>query len=122
MYINIKDIIIYVVLQLCPSQLCPSQCKHRCPSLIAAQFSEEIEELSSRFPNTSPVQVSVDAEFSEHLEALIASHDLTVSLLPYTLHARIAESCIKHGKDMVTASYRSPAMFDLHEKLVNSQY
>lgn len=38
------------------------------------------------------------------------------SLLPYTLHPEVADLCIKHKTNMVTASYVTPAMKALHEK------
>ena len=50
------------------------------------------------------------------LEKLIASHDLTVSLLPYAYHVNVAKLCIKHKKNMVTTSYVSDEMKLLHEK------
>ena len=39
-----------------------------------------------------------------------------LSLLPVPLHPSIAELCIQHGKDMVTASYISPTMRALHDR------
>lgn len=45
---------------------------------------------------------------------LVASHDIVVSLLPATLHVEIARQCIEHHRDLVTASYVSPAMQALH--------
>jgi alpha-aminoadipic semialdehyde synthase len=46
---------------------------------------------------------------------LIKSHDLVISLLPYNLHPEVAKLCVQYKTNMVTASYRSPAMFDLHQ-------
>lgn len=48
------------------------------------------------------------------LEKLIASHDLTVSLLPYSYHVTVAKICIKHQRNMVTTSYVSDEMKKLH--------
>jgi len=44
------------------------------------------------------------------LDELIRTHDLVVSLLPYTHHVTVAERCIAHGKNMLTTSYVSPEM------------
>jgi saccharopine dehydrogenase-like NADP-dependent oxidoreductase len=44
------------------------------------------------------------------LDAMIAEHDLVVSLLPYTHHVAIAELCIRHDTNMLTTSYVSDAM------------
>ena len=44
------------------------------------------------------------------LEALIADHDLSISLLPYVYHPTVARLCVKHTKQMVTTSYVKPEM------------
>ena len=44
------------------------------------------------------------------LEKLVAENDLSISLLPYTYHVRVAKMCIRHGKHMVTTSYISDEM------------
>lgn len=48
-------------------------------------------------------------------EALIAAHDIIVSLLPATEHAAVAQQCLRHRRHLVTASYVSPAMEALHK-------
>jgi saccharopine dehydrogenase (NADP+, L-glutamate forming) len=52
----------------------------------------------------------LNVEDGAALDRFIADADLTVSLLPFTYHPRIAERCIAHKKHMVTTSYVSPAM------------
>ena len=47
------------------------------------------------------------------LDQLIQSHDLTVSLLPYTFHVTVAKRCIAFKKNMLTTSYVSPEMKQL---------
>jgi saccharopine dehydrogenase-like NADP-dependent oxidoreductase len=49
------------------------------------------------------------------LEALVADHDLAISLLPATMHTVVAQTCIKHRRHMVTTSYVSKEMNDLDE-------
>jgi len=44
------------------------------------------------------------------LDRQVGAHDLTISLLPYAFHLPVAEACIKHKKQMVTASYVSAEM------------
>lgn len=46
----------------------------------------------------------------ERLENMVRSHDLVVSLLPYTHHVTVANLCIRHITNMVTTSYVSDAM------------
>lgn len=50
------------------------------------------------------------------LNDLVESHDLIVSLLPFTLHVSVAERCIAYKKNMLTTSYISPEMKELDEK------
>ena len=49
--------------------------------------------------------LSLDVEDEGALEALIADHDLSISLLPYVHHPLVARLCVKHRKQMVTTSY-----------------
>ena len=63
----------------------------------------------SRFPRTEPVLLDVH-ESPERLEDLIKSHNLVISLLPWTLHPEVAKRCISQKVDMVTASYCTDAM------------
>jgi saccharopine dehydrogenase (NADP+, L-glutamate forming) len=50
------------------------------------------------------------------LDNLIATHDITVSLLPFSFHVMVAEKCIAHKKNMVTTSYVKPEMQKLDKK------
>jgi len=50
---------------------------------------------------------------SAKLDELIRSHDLVVSLLPYTHHVTVAKRCIELKKNMLTTSYVSPEMKEL---------
>ncbi|GIY30410.1 hypothetical protein CDAR_262411 [Caerostris darwini] len=54
------------------------------------------------------------------LDKLIEESNLVVSLLPYSLHPSIAERCIKHKVNMVTASYLTPEMRSLHQAAVDA--
>ena len=54
--------------------------------------------------------VSWTMEDKDALDALIRTHDIVVSLLPYTYHVEVAEKCIAHKKNMLTTSYVSDAM------------
>ncbi|GBM72861.1 Alpha-aminoadipic semialdehyde synthase, mitochondrial [Araneus ventricosus] len=54
------------------------------------------------------------------LDKLIEDSNLVISLLPYSLHPSIAERCIKHKVNMVTASYLTPEMKSLHEAAMDA--
>jgi len=49
--------------------------------------------------------ISFDVFNEEHKELLISNADIIVSMLPATMHPLVATSCLKHRKNMVTASY-----------------
>lgn len=59
------------------------------------------------------VAKQLDLADKPRLAAEIGLCDLVVSMVPYTFHPLVAGLAIDHGKDMVTASYVSPAMKDL---------
>lgn len=75
---------------------------------VADRIKSKAEAMIRNHPNGKAIGWSTEDE--EILDQLIASHDLTVSLLPYTFHLMVARHCLKHKKDMVTASYVSPEM------------
>ena len=52
------------------------------------------------------------------LDAAVSQCDLVVSLIPAPFHPPVAKAAIKHKKNMVTASYVSPAMAALHDAAV----
>ena len=54
--------------------------------------------------------ITLDVNNDSHLEELISKSDVTVSLLPYIYHVKVARLCIKHMKHLVTTSYVSDNM------------
>jgi len=65
-------------------------------------------------PNGKAIELNVKNE--DLLEKLISESDLTVSLLPYIYHVKVANFCIKHRRHMVTTSYVSDEMKALDEE------
>lgn len=55
-------------------------------------------------------------ESPDRLDDLIKSHNIVISLLPWTLHPEVAKRCIANKTDMVTASYCTPQMQALHKE------
>ena len=55
----------------------------------------------------------LDITDREALSAAIGRSDLVVSMVPYTFHPVVAAMAVEQGKNMVTASYVSPAMREL---------
>jgi len=72
---------------------------------LAVDKAEELIKGYSR-GRAKPLNVTDKAA----LETLIKDCEIAVSLVPYTYHVSIAELCVKHKKQMVTASYVSDAM------------
>ena len=75
---------------------------------IASRTLTKAEKLIRNRANGKAVQWIIDD--IDQLDQLVASHDLTVSLLPYAHHVTVAKLCIKHKKNMVTTSYVSEEM------------
>ncbi|EPQ53172.1 hypothetical protein GLOTRDRAFT_140080 [Gloeophyllum trabeum ATCC 11539] len=86
--------------------------------VVASNILAEAQNLAKRFGNAKPV--SLDVADLGKLGSLIEETDVVISLLPVTFHPTIAEQCIKHKKHMVTASYISPAMKQLHDSALSS--
>jgi len=75
---------------------------------IATRTVSKAEALIEGHPRGTAEPLLVDDEAA--LEAAVSGHDLTISLLPYTYHVRVARLCIAHRKHMVTTSYISRDM------------
>jgi len=75
---------------------------------VASNTPDRAARMIDGHPNG--VSVSWEANDETGLSNMIAGHDLTVSLLPWTFHLSVARQCLKHGKNMVTTSYVKPEM------------
>jgi saccharopine dehydrogenase (NADP+, L-glutamate forming) len=78
-----------------------------CRTLQAAQ------KLAAGFPRTHAITLNVTSETD--LEEHIAAHDVVISLIPYIYHAAVIRSAIKSGTNVVTTSYVSDAIHELHD-------
>ena len=78
---------------------------------VATRTVEKAEKLVGGHPQGRALQLLADDD--EALDRLVAEHDLAVSLLPYTLHVKVARCCLKHRRPMVTTSYVSDEMRSL---------
>lgn len=61
--------------------------------------------------------IALDVFNVEERNKHISEADIVISMLPAHLHYEVAKDCIKHKKDMVTASYANPAMLALDEEV-----
>ena len=58
--------------------------------------------------------IALDDSSCVELDSQIASRDLIISLVPYVYHASIIKTAIKHKANVVTTSYVSEAIRELH--------
>lgn len=65
-----------------------------------------------RHPNGTPFQFD-SADFDQ-LSIEVANADVVISMLPAFMHPIIAKECVKQSKSMLTASYVSESMSQLH--------
>jgi len=75
---------------------------------IATRTIAKAEKLIKDRTNGKAVSWTIDDLAT--LDKMVAKHDLTVSLLPYTHHVSVAKICVKHKKNMLTTSYVSEEM------------
>jgi saccharopine dehydrogenase-like NADP-dependent oxidoreductase len=64
--------------------------------------------------------ISLNVRDENLLEKLISESDITVSILPYIYHVKVAKICIKHKIPMVTTSYVSDDMIALDKEAKNA--
>lgn len=81
---------------------------------VASPTPDRAAAMIQGHPNGVVIDWVMDQE--DKLDEMVMDHDLTVSFLPYLFHLQVAMKCLKHKKDMVTASYIKPEMQVLHEE------
>lgn len=86
--------------------------------IIATRTKEKADKLLGGHKNGRSLAWMTDD--MDTLSAMVRDSDLTVSLLPYKYHVDVAKLCLKHRKPLVTTSYVSPAMQELHDDAVKA--
>ena len=81
---------------------------------LASRTKEKADKVLEGREHGKAISWTVDE--TDVLDTLIKSHDITVSLLPYTYHVQVAKMCIANKKNMPTTSYVSVEMKALHEQ------
>jgi len=59
--------------------------------------------------------VPLDVNNPQSLDSLVGAHNVIISLLPAALNVIVGESCLRNKKNLVTASYVSPKLKEMHE-------
>jgi len=62
-------------------------------------------------------KIKIEKDNTLQLEQLVSESTMVVSLLPVFMHYTIAQYCIKHKKNMATASYVSPELKELENQI-----
>jgi len=86
--------------------------------IIATRTKEKADKLLGGHKNGRSLAWMTDDMVT--LNTMVRDSDLTVSLLPYKYHVDVAKLCLKHRKPLVTTSYVSPAMQELHDDAVKA--
>lgn len=86
--------------------------------ILADQYSARAEKLIKDHP--SGIAVGLDIHQDKPLQAAVSSADMVISLLPYVFHSRIADACLKHKKNLITASYVSEELKSLDKQVRDS--
>ena len=86
--------------------------------IIATRTKEKADKLLGGHKNGRSLAWMTDD--MDNLNTMVRESDLTVSLLPYKYHVDVAKLCLKHRKPLVTTSYVSPAMQQLHDDAVKA--
>ncbi|CAG8578460.1 4679_t:CDS:2, partial [Scutellospora calospora] len=81
--------------------------------IIASNSKAEANSLTRKHEGIDVIDL--DVQDQENLGNLVQGSDVVVSLIPANLHHIVAKVCVKHKKNMVTASYISPEMKLLHK-------
>lgn len=80
---------------------------------VATRTKSKADAMIAGHPNGVSIAWTVDDEAT--LDKMISEHDLTVSLLPWTMHLTVAKKCIALKKNMVTTSYVKKEMQELDQ-------
>lgn len=79
---------------------------------IADANAEAARMRAANDANTQSMQLNATDAYE--LEQVVMQHDVVLSLLPPDMHVPVAKACIKYQKHLITASYVSEAMRNLH--------
>jgi saccharopine dehydrogenase-like NADP-dependent oxidoreductase len=81
---------------------------------MASRTVSKAEKIIDGHPDGTAIALNVTNDVL--LEKLVSESDVTVSLLPYNYHVKVANLCIKHKKHLVTTSYVSDDIKALDDK------
>jgi saccharopine dehydrogenase (NADP+, L-glutamate forming) len=86
--------------------------KHDWQLTVGDYILSLVEKKTVAFPQVQAIEF--DAYEQKHREKYISQADVVISMMPTTSHALIARTCIRLGKHLITASYTTPEIRQLH--------
>jgi alpha-aminoadipic semialdehyde synthase len=95
---------------------------YRMPNLSITLASNNLAEAKQRSKGRDrihPTELDVLKDV-EAVSSLVKEADLVISMVPAPFHTEVAKACITHKKNMITASYVSPAMRSLHSEAADA--
>ena len=87
--------------------------------LIVADFSEELAK-SKTNNHPQAKAIGFDIQNEKQRVDLISDADIVISMLPPNMHHPVALECLRQKKNLITASYVSPEMQELHQEVSNA--
>lgn len=81
---------------------------------VATRTVSKAEKMIEGHPHG--VALAANVEDAGVVDGLIATHDLSISMLPWVHHMVVAKLCLKHRKHLVTTSYVKPEMKALDQE------
>ncbi|MBC8215181.1 MAG: saccharopine dehydrogenase NADP-binding domain-containing protein [Candidatus Marinimicrobia bacterium] len=82
---------------------------------VASRTVSKAEALVEGYNNGKAIELNVNN--ADELVALIKSHDIVISLLPWIHHVKVAELCLEHNTHMATTSYVSEGMNAINQEV-----
>ncbi|MFN9519038.1 MAG: saccharopine dehydrogenase C-terminal domain-containing protein [Bacteroidota bacterium] len=85
---------------------------------VADSSAEAAQQKVTGFTNAQAVAIDVNDVYE--LSLLVKEHDVVISLMPPALHVRVAKACIEHKRNLITASYVTDEMRELHTEAIKA--
>ncbi len=105
-----SDVLIHYLLKLCRSE------GYRLTVADAVQEAAHAKIIANGGDDTSAKAIALDGNNQEQCRSVVQDADVVISLLPPAAHLTVAKACVEFGKPLLTASYVSPEMRELHEE------
>lgn len=83
--------------------------------LIADKDTSLAHKYSSAYNNCTAVELDIEDDVGR--DNLIKQSELVLSMVPVRFHAKVLDSCLRFGKNMITPSYESAEMLERQDEI-----